>query len=71
MIIALWLTPNKSNYILYNGVKVAITINGQNLENCTVDIYFGVYFDNKLFWNSDVDYVLKLCFQRMACLKEY
>ena len=52
--------PNKSNYLSYNGANIVITIIGQNLENCTVAKYLGVYFDNNFFFNSHVDYVLKL-----------
>ena len=56
---------NKSNYLSYNGANVVITINGQNLENCTVAKYLGVYFDNNSFRNSHVNYVLKLCYQQI------
>ena len=48
------INANKSNYLSSNSAN-NITINGQNLENCTVAKYLGVYFDNKLFWNSHVD----------------
>ena len=53
------INPNKSDYLSYNGANFVITINDQNLENCSVAKYVGVYFGNNLFWNSHVDYVLK------------
>ena len=41
----------------------------KNIENCTVAKYLDVYFDNNLFWNSHVDYVLKLCCQQIGMFK--
>ena len=38
------INSNKSNYLSHNGANVVITINGQNLENCTVAKYLSVYF---------------------------
>ena len=64
------INPNKSNYLSYkpNGANVVITINGQNLENCTVAKYLD-FFDNNLVGHAHVANVLKLCCQRIGMFK--
>jgi hypothetical protein len=47
-----------------------ITVNGQVLLNPNVVKYLGVYLDDKLLWSHHVNYVFKLCCQRIGMFKK-
>ncbi len=73
---AAWCTANcivvntsKSHFLSFNDTNVTMSINGSFLDHLSVVKYLGVFIDNKLSWNAQVDNITKKCCQRIGLFK--
>ncbi len=64
------INPDKSNYLTFNVTNINVTINNQMLCNPSVVKYLGIYIDDRLFWNHQVNHIVKLCSQRIGMFRK-
>ena len=63
------INPIKSNFLCFNTSNIAMQINGHATESSLVAKYFGVCIDEKLSWSHHVNYITRMCCQRIGLFK--
>jgi hypothetical protein len=64
------INPMKSNYITFNIGNINICVNGCQLVNSHLVKYLGIYIDDKLNWESHVEFETIKCCERIGVFKK-